>query len=643
MWKGIGLEEPVASPQLDHSSSCQGKGNQQDRKRVWQCNRLKFRTDFDSGNLADVIPCTKEGEYELWIRPDCSGQPFQTKHRTWFYFGLSGHEADQVLSFHVVNMNKQAKLYSFDMRPAFYTPGVSGQWEPTLEAVKHEMVASGFKLSFTHRFTSAKETFFAFCIPFSYTDNERLMSIVEKHAGARDDLYFCREALGFSKHGRTIDLITISSKDGMLDSSETTTSYPCVDLGREKVRAFDPSKKVFVVSSRVHPGETPATHVFNGFLSFLLQKDDERAIKLREKFVFKLVPIINPDGVSFGHYRSDSQGQNLNRFYEDPKPEIHPEIFALKSLIMYYFGKGTLEVSIDLHAHANRMGSFAYGNHLSSEQQMETILYNKLVAMNCPYYDFRSCSFSERNMSSKDKNGESKEGSNRVALYRATNLVHIYTIETNYSCASLTTAVTDAADSTKTISPGYKVQSRKKFTVDSFGQIGKALLVGMLDVKEWNPYSRLKSSEFKNMQVLRNWASSYVNASLLSKKFKSLSSMSPKGSRRSSVSAAVVAEEPPKPANPGRRSVSSFSAAKAATKERKSIFVQNKEKIRAMSLQNRERRRSIALQHGEDEAAKKGLRGKSEPYSEKVRVQVQKLEVETIETNENLEKSIRWF
>ncbi len=61
------------------------------------------------------------------------------------------------------------------------------------------------------------------------------------------------------------------------------------------------------------------------------------------------------------------------------------------------------------------------------------MLFPKLVSMNSLNFDFAECSFNEKMMFVKDKGcGLSREGCARVAVYKATGIVHSYTLECNF-------------------------------------------------------------------------------------------------------------------------------------------------------------------------------------------------------------------
>ena len=52
-------------------------------------------------------------------------------------------------------------------------------------------------------------------------------------------------------------------------------------------------RRAVILTSRVHPGESNASYVMEGTLQYLVS-DDDGARYLRDNFVFKIVPMLNP-------------------------------------------------------------------------------------------------------------------------------------------------------------------------------------------------------------------------------------------------------------------------------------------------------------------------------------------------------------
>lgn len=89
------------------------------------------------------------------------------------------------------------------------------------------------------------------------------------------------------------------------------------------------NKKGVFISARVHPGETCGSWCMKGIIDFLTSEAAEARV-LRDNFVFKIVPMLNPDGVINGNYRCSLVGQDLNRRWKNSNKTLHPENTAVK-------------------------------------------------------------------------------------------------------------------------------------------------------------------------------------------------------------------------------------------------------------------------------------------------------------------------
>ncbi|XP_033001153.1 cytosolic carboxypeptidase-like protein 5 isoform X3 [Lacerta agilis] len=672
-----------------------------------RCGGLLFSSKFDSGNLAHVekvehlegdgdgvgnggsgssstsatsmvfgtsLPVA-DYEFNVWTKPDCGDTEYENANRSWFYFSVRGGVPGKLIKIHIVNMNKQTKLYSQGMAPLVKTVPIRPRWERIRERPAFEMVETQFVLSFVHRFLDCRgaTTFFAFCYPFSYTECQEMLAQLDAHfaeckhlsasstvsrkAGADsrkaegklrptahrarkcpkggrakgrkeaplrgtpslDSIYYHRELLCYSLDKLRVDLLTISSFHGLREEREARLEKLFPDKHTPRPHSFV-GKRVFFLSSRVHPGETPSSFVFNGFLEFILREEDPRAQMLRRMFVFKLIPMLNPDGVVRGHYRTDSRGVNLNRQYLNPDIDLHPAVYGAKAVMLYHHvhnrvqpgspdwracvpplgtkaanqrstrncppseeaplselekannlrncprdagvpspqdqepseapgskdqdvwilpedlpptlceeeaevrsppapeaippQQSGLAYYVDLHGHASKRGCFMYGNNIFEEaHQVENMLFPKLIAMNSAHFDFAGCNFSEKNMYAKDKrDGQSKEGSGRVAIYKALGIIHSYTLECNYNTGRSVNAVPAACHDNGRATPPPLPAFPSKYTVELFEQVGRALAIAALDMAECNPWPRIVLSEHSCLSNLRAWMMKHVRS-----------------------------------------------------------------------------------------------------------------------------------
>lgn len=92
---------------------------------------------------------------------------------------------------------------------------------------------------------------------------------------AEHEIVYChREILTYSFEGRPMEMITLTSNLGRTDEVEETIEGLYPDNNRPN--KFKGKRTIFI-SSRVHPGETPASFVLTGLLNFLTNLKSKQA------------------------------------------------------------------------------------------------------------------------------------------------------------------------------------------------------------------------------------------------------------------------------------------------------------------------------------------------------------------------------
>lgn len=270
---------------------------------------LIFESRFESGNLKRVIQ-TGDYEYDLYLNPDYTTGNFTQ----WYFFRIQNTRKGRQYTINIKNYQKSDSLYNQGMLPLIYSrkdyEKYKKSWQRTGEniayyqnPVKKKGSILNYVLTFNLSFKyDNDEVYMAHCYPYTYSD---LKSFINKKCNARDRVR--KTSMCKTLAGNDSDMIII-------------TNFTSED---EDIA----ERQAVILSARVHPGESNSSFIMEGIIDFLVS-DKPAACKLRDSFVFKILPMLNPDGVIIGNYRCSLAGVDLNRQWANPNAKLHPEIYA---------------------------------------------------------------------------------------------------------------------------------------------------------------------------------------------------------------------------------------------------------------------------------------------------------------------------
>ena len=431
--------------------------------------KIIFDSKFESGNLRMAIKLNSEieNEYDLIIRKDYNCE----KNYSWFFFSIeSDRETD--IKFNILNFIKKKIMFDEKEKIRILVYNKNDKWTRNTSNVQYyqnnikiippweDKEKSGsndeekitenifkdkfkedeknnelfklfdkdkdkgekedipdteffFTLSFCYHVNKNNintPIYFALCFPYTFSQLQEYLHKLSITKNNKNKIKF--STLNKTICGNPLDILYISN----------FTSPHSVINARQSI----------IFTARVHPGETSGSYVIESVINNLLN-NSEQSNNLLDKYIFKIIPMLNPDGVIHGHYRNNILGKDLNRMWQDPRDNVTPTIYYLKKLISinrpFFF--------CDFHGHSNMPNCALYCCSPSKKKK------NKFF--NIPNGNIKSYHFYEEKVFMRimeeeskyyQKAGEkyniqkSKLKSARGVIYNEFNVYYSYALET---------------------------------------------------------------------------------------------------------------------------------------------------------------------------------------------------------------------
>jgi hypothetical protein len=276
-------------------------------------------SNFEGGSVGKVervsavhLRCGVEGQ---------SDQDHRNRQASWYFFELRNLPKKPV-TVELVDIageyNYRAPAYAVNKntRPVYSYDGVNWRhfrddqvsWDEAAPRLVLRFMPEGARLWIAH------------VQPYT---NQNLASLLDSF---RLNPYVARESAGRTVEGREMPLLTITNP-----------------------RTPETRKSVVWLMFRQHAWEAGSSWVCDGAIRYLLS-DDPRAAQIRDRTIFKIFPMADPDGVAHGGVRFNRNGYDLNRNWDLINEEKMPEIAAQHRAILAWVDSGhRLDAFLSLH------------------------------------------------------------------------------------------------------------------------------------------------------------------------------------------------------------------------------------------------------------------------------------------------------
>jgi len=291
---------------------------------------ITFHKDFEGGSIARVeqvasnhFRCHVEGQTD---------QRGRNRQATWYSFridGARGRELIVSLTNFVGEYNDRPGAVSMNAQtiPVFSHDGERWQHFAAMDWDDKAKEAT-VRLRAEH-----DSVWIAHVPPYTVARLNRLLDDVRRSPHARV------ETIGQSVERRDLHLVTVT------DFTKPEANRKCIWL-----------------IARQHAWEAGTSFVMEGALDFITS-NDPRARSLRERVVFRFVPMMAHDGVVHGKVRFNLNGYDVNRHWDDAEWQGEtfrkrmPEIWSVKKAVFAWLEAGQ-KIDLMLNLHNTETGEF---------------------------------------------------------------------------------------------------------------------------------------------------------------------------------------------------------------------------------------------------------------------------------------------